>query len=104
MSSLVSLVRLLWRVRHYSRYRINLFNTGFFPEKYHHVSGTTKKYKLALEKVPAGGGDTYIVDGFLNALNGIAPPLTTARESLYSHLMAFAANRSARNGTVEQIS
>lgn len=83
--------------------KTNFYNTGFFLESYDHISGTTKKYKLALEKVPGGGGDTYIVDGFLNAINGIAPPLTTARESLYSHLMAFAADRSAKDGIVERI-
>jgi len=36
----------------------------------------------------------------IDAFNSIAPPLTTARESLYNHLMAFAADRAAKSGTV----
>jgi hypothetical protein len=34
----------------------------------------------------------------VQALRGDAPPLTTARESLESHLLAFAAEESRLNG------
>ena len=50
-----------------------------------------------------GGGDERLFAGFLAALRGEAEPLTTARESLQSHLMALAAERSAREGRVIEL-
>ena len=47
-----------------------------------------------------GGGDSKIVKSFVDAVRGEAPPLTTARESLESHLMAFAAEESRLTSTV----
>ncbi|MEM8860186.1 MAG: Gfo/Idh/MocA family oxidoreductase [Chloroflexota bacterium] len=47
-----------------------------------------------------GGGDFKIVKSFVDAVRGEAPPLTTARESLESHLMAFAAEESRLTSTV----
>jgi predicted dehydrogenase len=45
-----------------------------------------------------GGGDMGIVQSFLNVMRGIADPnLTTARESLESHLLVFAAEESRLN-------
>jgi len=45
-----------------------------------------------------GGGDFGIVRGFVHALRGESEALTDARESLESHLMAFAAEESRVNG------
>jgi len=83
--------------------KANFYNTGFFLETYDHLTGSTRKWKVPLEKVPGGGGDLYIIDGFLDAIHGIAPPLTPAQESLISHLIVFAAERSFKNGTIEKI-
>ena len=48
-----------------------------------------------------GGGDFAMVDAFLETLNNnISQPLTNARETLESHLMAFAANESRLKGKV----
>jgi len=38
-----------------------------------------------------GGGDAGLMRHFIQVLRGETPPLTTARDSLESHLMAFAA-------------
>ena len=78
------------------------YNTGFYVDLYEHSPIYHRRWKLKLETTAGGGGDFRIVDGFINAINGISPPLTTARESLYSHLMAFAAEKSIKNGQVEK--
>jgi hypothetical protein len=41
-----------------------------------------------------GGGDTGIMRGFVAAIRGEAPPRSSARESLESHLLAFASEDS----------
>jgi predicted dehydrogenase len=45
-----------------------------------------------------GGGDFGIMRSFVQALRGEQPPLTSARESLESHLLAFAAEESRLGG------
>lgn len=69
---------------------------------HHHQSGK-------IEDVPVidrdhsghGGGDFGIVRSFVNAVNGNPDAsITTARESLESHLLAFAAEESRRNKTM----
>jgi predicted dehydrogenase len=69
---------------------------------HHHQSGK-------IEDVPVidrdhsghGGGDFGIVRSFVNAVNGNPDAsITTARESLGSHLLAFAAEESRRNKTM----
>jgi predicted dehydrogenase len=47
-----------------------------------------------------GGGDAAIVASFVRAARGEAAALTGARESLESHLLAFAAEESRLQGTV----
>lgn len=47
-----------------------------------------------------GGGDEGIMSDFVKVLRGEADALTSARESLESHLMAFAAEEARVNGTV----
>ena len=47
-----------------------------------------------------GGGDKGIVDSFVRALNGDLAGTTSARESLESHLMCFAAETSRLDGSV----
>jgi len=79
------------------------YNTGFFIELYDHLTGSTKKMRLEIEKTAGGGGDFRIMDEFVDAMRGVAPPPISARESLISHLMAFAAERSIKNQSVEDI-
>lgn len=50
-----------------------------------------------------GGGDLRLVEGFVRAVRGEAEPLTTARESLESHLMAFAAEEARVAGRVVEM-
>jgi hypothetical protein len=47
-----------------------------------------------------GGGDFGIVRSFIHAVRGDGEPLTTGRESLESHLMAFAAEESRISGAM----
>lgn len=47
-----------------------------------------------------GGGDEGIMADWIKVLRGEADALTSARESLESHLMAFAAEEARLNGTV----
>ncbi len=47
-----------------------------------------------------GGGDAGIMADWIKVLRGEADALTSARESLESHLMAFAAEEARLNGTV----
>ena len=41
-----------------------------------------------------------MVRSFVRALRGVEPPLTSARESLESHLLAFAAEEARLQGSV----
>jgi hypothetical protein len=47
-----------------------------------------------------GGGDAGVMAAFVQAMRGSGDALTTARESLESHLMAFAAEEARVKGTV----
>ena len=50
-----------------------------------------------------GGGDFGMVRGFLRAVRGLEPPLTSATNSLESHFMAFAAEESRLTGRVVEM-
>ncbi|MHA1732912.1 MAG: Gfo/Idh/MocA family protein [Promethearchaeota archaeon] len=65
-----------------------------------HKTGETREEVLPVKFDAHGGGDKVLFAGFLKALRGDAPALTTARQSLWSHLMAFAADRAQREGIV----
>ena len=69
---------------------------------HHHLSGKVEDVPVvARDSSGHGGGDYGIVRSFVNTLNGIPDDsATTARESLESHLLAFAAEESRRNKTV----
>ena len=47
-----------------------------------------------------GGGDEGVIAGFVRAVRDPSCALTTARESLESHLMAFATEQARVNGTI----
>jgi len=65
-----------------------------------HKTGRRRTVRLPRVAAAHGGGDWRLFEGFLAAVRGDAPPQTDARESLQSHLMAFAADRAAREGVV----
>ncbi len=65
-----------------------------------HKTGAVRTVKYPLSFAPHGGGDFRLFAGFLAAVRGEAEPVTSARESLQSHLMAFAADRAQREGVV----
>jgi predicted dehydrogenase len=69
-------------------------------EIHDHLTGAVERVDIPAAESGHGGGDFGIVRSFLAALRGDERPLTTARESLESHLMAFAAEESRREGTV----
>jgi predicted dehydrogenase len=64
---------------------------------YDHHSGNEEvafNEKLSVRNVPHGGGDFKLVDAFLTSLVRDEKPFTNPRETLESHLMAFAADTS----------
>ncbi len=69
---------------------------------HHHLSGEIEEIPvIARDSSGHGGGDFGIVRSFLNALQGKPDDsVTTARESLESHLLAFAAEESRLNKSV----
>ena len=69
---------------------------------HHHLSGEVEDVPvLARDSSGHGGGDYGIVRSFINTLKGQPDDsVTTARESLESHLLAFAAEESRQEKTV----
>ncbi|MGB0388768.1 MAG: Gfo/Idh/MocA family protein [Ardenticatenaceae bacterium] len=69
-------------------------------EIHDHVSNECEQIHIPAGASGHGGGDAGVVSSFVRAIRREAEALTTARESLESHLMAFAAEESRLNGTV----
>ena len=69
---------------------------------HHHLTGEVEEVPvIARDGSGHGGGDYGIVRSFLNTINGHPDDsVTSARESLESHLLAFAAEESRKNKTV----
>lgn len=69
---------------------------------HHHLSGEVEEAPvIARDSSGHGGGDYGIVRSFLNTIKGNPDDsVTTARESLESHLLAFAAEEARINKTV----
>ena len=70
---------------------------------YDHLTGKSINYKIKLTKNPHEYEDYPLIRGFLAAIRGEEKPLTTARESLQSHLMSFAADRSLKEEKIIDI-
>jgi predicted dehydrogenase len=66
-----------------------------------HKTGRRRSIRFPASISQHGGGDHRLFAGFLAAARGEAAALTSAEEALMSHLMAFAADRAQRDGTVE---
>lgn len=73
---------------------------GGIIEIHDHLKQSCEMVDLASGPSGHGGGDFGIMRSFVRAVRGEQQPLTTGRESLESHLMAFAAEESRLNGTV----
>jgi predicted dehydrogenase len=66
-----------------------------------HRTGETEVIYPELSMEGHGGGDTGLMDAFVRALRGgVQAPLTDARASLESHLLAFAAEQARAEGKV----
>jgi predicted dehydrogenase len=63
-------------------------------EIHDHLTNRCQEINIPAGPSGHGGGDFGIVTSFLRAVRGDAPALTSARESLESHLLAFAAEES----------
>ena len=61
-----------------------------------HASGRRRRQRFRAFGSGHGGGDHALFRGFLEAIAGRSEPETSARESMTSHLMAFAADAAAR--------
>ncbi len=70
-----------------------------------HLTGKVEHVPvIARDESGHGGGDYGIVRAFVNAVNGVPDDsVTTARESLESHLLAFAAEEARLNHTVVEM-
>ena len=73
-------------------------------EIHDHVTGRREDVPIPLSGSGHGGGDFGIMRSFVHAVNGDETALTNARESLESHLMAFAAEESRLQHTVVDMS
>lgn len=66
---------------------------------YDHLTGNVETLKPGIVGGGHGGGDSGVMNAFVAALRGATgAPLTSARASLESHLMAFAAEQARREG------
>lgn len=65
-----------------------------------HATGAVEQVPIPQPQGGHGGGDHGLMFDFLRVLRGEAEPLTSARASLESHLLAFAAEEARLAGTV----
>ncbi len=64
------------------------------------ITGKIEQVPIDTARSGHGGGDFGLMDGFVRSLRGEQAPLTTARASLESHLLAFAAEEARRQHSV----
>ncbi|MCE7984011.1 MAG: gfo/Idh/MocA family oxidoreductase [Caldilinea sp. CFX5] len=69
----------------------------------HHHGGKVEQIPIEEANSGHGGGDEGIMADFVRVLRGEAEPLTSARVSLESHLLAFAAEEARLQGTMIQM-
>jgi predicted dehydrogenase len=75
-------------------------SSGGLIEIHDHRTGQCENITLPVGMSGHGGGDFGIMRAFVKAMRGEKKPLTSGRESLESHLMAFAAEESRLRHTV----
>lgn len=69
----------------------------------HHHGGRVEQVPIPEALTGHGGGDEGIMADFMRVLRGEAEPLTSARVSLESHLLAFASEEARTQGTMIQM-
>ena len=69
-------------------------------EIHDHLTNRREDIEIPSTQSGHGGGDARTVQSFVHAVRREAEALTTARELLKNHLLAFAAEESRLNGTV----
>lgn len=72
-------------------------------EIHNKLDGRRKQVSVARSRKSHGGGDEKIMFGFIQAVRESSTSLTSAEESLESHLMAFAAELSRLNTKIVQM-
>jgi predicted dehydrogenase len=77
-----------------------LYNTEQHAVVHDHKSGRQREIALESSAGLHGGSDPRLFRAFLAAIRGERRPETTVQESLWSHRMAFAADRCAQEGRV----
>ena len=80
--------------------RAGFFHSEQWLEVSDHKSGSRRGIALERGEGGHGGSDPKLLAAFVAAVRGEVEAQTSARESLWSHRMAFAADRSAREGVV----
>lgn len=65
-----------------------------------HATGAVEHVPVEQKVTGHGGGDHNLMADFLAAVRGEIPPLTTARASLESHLLAFASEEARTRHSV----
>jgi predicted dehydrogenase len=74
--------------------------TGDTIEIHDHLTGRVERINPRAQAGGHGGGDVGIMEAFVKGLREPGTALTTARESLESHLMAFAAEEARVEGRI----
>ncbi len=67
---------------------------------HNHLTGEVEQIPIVQSDTGHGGGDHGLMADFLASVRGEIPPLTSARTSLESHLLAFAAEEARHQQTV----
>lgn len=65
-----------------------------------HITGEAEDVPIGSAASGHGGGDSGIMDAFVDSIENGSPPATSAAESLESHLLAFLAEEARLSGTV----
>ena len=98
------------RTMRYDGTRATLLGRSYVSEQvieiHDHLNGTVESIRPTLGPLGPtghGGGDEALMAAFVRAVHHPQQALTTARESLESHLMAFAAEHARVTGTVVQM-
>jgi len=77
------------------------YGLGDTLEIHDHQTGTVERIQLQAKSGGHGGGDEGLMSAFIQtARSPSAAALTSARESLESHLLAFAAEQARVEGTI----
>ena len=79
---------------------LGAFSHEAWIEVHDHLTGAVERVTFDPYAGGHGGGDSGLMADFIAAMEGSKPALTSARVSLESHLMAFAAEEARLNATV----